>query len=121
MEDDSATTPDSHLSLLITLEECENLLTIKKPCKRHRVLTDLRDTLGIKQTIYDSCPDCWGCLEGWVRRSSVTAPPLEDLLRSATTATHCETNFTTRGSGTFNPSWDQLRLNDPTGIILPEV
>jgi hypothetical protein len=37
-------------------------------------------------------------------------PPLEDLLKAATTATDCETNLTTRGAGLFHPTWESVDL-----------
>jgi hypothetical protein len=104
MDDDSATPPDSHLALPITLDECEDLLTMKRPCKRHKILTDLRDELGIKHTIYKLCTDTWGCIESWVRREGVQPPDIREALSAATLVTDCEVNFTTKGSGHFTPS-----------------
>jgi hypothetical protein len=110
MEDYSAVPSDSHLSLPITIEECEDVLLMKLPCKRHKVITDLRDKLKIKNTIYRTCHDPWGCLEGWVRRRASSIPPLEELLYAATRTTNAEVNFTTREAGSFQPIWEQYNL-----------
>ncbi|APG78861.1 RNA-dependent RNA polymerase [Hubei orthoptera virus 5] len=92
-----AVPPDSHLSLPINIEECEDLLLLNTGCYNHQHLINLKLELGVTSTIYERCPDPWGCLTTWVSLLRFTPPPLAELIQASVKSLKAEVSYFSKG------------------------